>query len=118
MLGADLIFVSFSTNSHNSCNVASGWVFTAARMASLAVANLRAGPPAWGRGAHLPVFRWRANQRSNYSSLTLYRRAASGMLHSLLPTLSIARSGRSVEYTFMPKLFHQFVRISLQVLSA
>jgi transposase-like protein len=33
MLGADLIFVSFSTPSHSSCKVASGCTLTAARLA-------------------------------------------------------------------------------------
>jgi len=102
MLGAALILVSFSTIAHNSSKVASGWAFTAARMAASAVANLRAGPPAWGSGAQLPVFRYFANQRSRDGSLTLYRLAACGMLHSPLSTLSIARSRRSLEYAFMP----------------
>jgi hypothetical protein len=104
MLGADLIFVSFSTASHNSGKVASGWAFTAARIAASAVANLRAGPPAWGRGAQLPVFRYCANQRSRLGWLTLYRLAACGMLHSPLSTLSIARSRRSGEYAFIPPI--------------
>ena len=97
ILGADLIFVSFSTASHNSCNVTSGCALTAARMAASAVASLRAGPPACGNGAQLPVFRYWANQRSIDGSLTLYRRAASGILLSPLSTLAITRSRRSVE---------------------
>src|SRR5512133_402496 len=101
MLGADLIFVSFSTHSHNSGKVASGCAFTAARMAPSAGANLRAGPPAYGNGAQLPVFRYRPNQRSSEGSLTLYRCAASGILHSPLSTLFTARSRRSIEYAFM-----------------
>jgi hypothetical protein len=56
MHGSDLIFVAFSTASHNSCKVASGWAFTAARMVASAAANLRDGPPAWASGAQLPVF--------------------------------------------------------------
>jgi hypothetical protein len=37
--GSDWIPVVFSTLSHSSCNVASGWSFTAARMAASAVAT-------------------------------------------------------------------------------
>jgi hypothetical protein len=108
MLGADLIFVSCSTNSHNSSKVASGCAFTAARMAASAVANLRVGPPACGNGAQVPVFRWRANQRSIDGSLTLYRRAASGILHSPLSTLAITRARRSVEYAFIPPIMPSY----------
>ena len=104
MLGADWIFVSFSTSSHSSDKVASGLAFTAARIADSAWANLRAGPPACGNGAQLPVFRYLANQRSMVGSLTLYRRAACGMLHSLLSTLATTRSRRSVEYAFIPTI--------------
>jgi hypothetical protein len=35
-------------------------------------------------------------------SLTLYRLAAAGILHSPLSTLDITRSLRSMEYAFMP----------------
>ena len=101
MLGADLIFVSFSTASHSSCKVASGWAFTAARMATSALANLRDGPPACGSAAQVPISRWRANQRSMEGSLTLYRLAACGMLHSPLSTLATTRSRRSFEYAFI-----------------
>jgi hypothetical protein len=76
ILELDLIFVSFSTRSHNSCKVASGSAVTAARMTASAVTNLRDGPPAYGSGAHVPVRRFRANQRSMVGSLTLYRLAA------------------------------------------
>jgi len=52
-------------------------------------------------GAQLPVDRFRANQRSIEGSLTLYRLAASGILHS---TLAITRSRRSIEYAFIPSI--------------
>ncbi len=103
-LGSDWIFVSFSTCSHNSCKVASGCAFTAARIPASTAASLRGTPPAWGSGALLPVLRFRANQRSREGSLTLYRRAAAGILHSPLSTLAITRSRRSVEYAFMPPI--------------
>lgn len=104
MLGADWIFVSFLIISHSSGKVASGLAFTAARISAWALANLRAGPPAWGSGAQLPVFRYFANQRSMVGSLTLYRRAACGMLHSPLSTLATIRSRRSVEYALIPTI--------------
>jgi len=104
MLGSDLIFVSFSTSSHNSCKVASGCACTAARMTASALANLRGTPPAWGNDAHCPVDRCRANQRSIDGSLTLYRLAASEILHSPLSTLEITRSRRSFEYAFIPPI--------------
>jgi hypothetical protein len=104
MLGSDWICASFATFSHSSCKVASGWAFTAARMTDSAAANLRGTPPARGNGAQLPVFRFRATQRSMLGSLTLYRRAAAGILHSPLSTLATTRSRRSVEYAFMPPI--------------
>jgi hypothetical protein len=104
MLVLDLIFVFFSTASHSSCKVASGCAFTAARRAPSAGANWRDGPPAYGKGAQLPLFRYRATQRSMDGSLTLYRRAASGILHSPLSTLATTRSRRSVEYAFIPHI--------------
>jgi len=104
ILGSDLIFVSFSTRPHNSCKVASGCAFTAARMTAAALANLRDGPPLCGSAAQLPVVRFRANQRSIDGSLTLYRRAAAGILHSPLSTLAITRSRRSIEYAFIPPI--------------
>ena len=102
ILGSDLIFVSFATRSHNSCKVTSGCACTAARMAASALTNWRDGPPLWGSAAQLPVVRFRANQRSIEGSLTLYRRAASGILHSPLSTLANTRSRRSIEYAFIP----------------
>ena len=102
MLGSDLIFVFFSTNSHNSCKVASGCAFTTSRMTASADANVRAGPPACGSGAQVPINRFRANQRSIVGSLTLYRLAAAGILHSPLSTLATTRSRRSIEYAFIP----------------
>jgi len=102
MLELDLIFVSFSTRSHNSCKVASGCAFTAARITASAVANLRGGPPAYGSGAHVPVRRFRPNQRSMLGSLTWYRLAAAGILYSPLSTLASTRSRRSFEYAFIP----------------
>ncbi len=104
MLGSDLIFVSFSTYSHNSCKLASGCAFTAARMTASALANLRGTPPAWGNGAQLPVDRFRANQRSMVGSLTLYRLAAPGILHSPLSILETTRSRRSIEYACIPPI--------------
>ena len=102
ILELDLISVSFSTRSHNSRKVASDCAFTAARMTASALANLRVGPPAYGSGAHVPMERFRANQRSMVGSLTLYRLAAAGILHSPLSTLATARSRRSTEYAFIP----------------
>jgi hypothetical protein len=63
---------------------------------------LRGGPPAYGSGAHVPVRRFRATQRSMVGSLTLYRLAAAGILHSPLSTLNVTRSRRSMEYAFIP----------------
>ena len=104
ILGSDLILQSRSTRAHNSCKVASACSFTAARMTVSAAANLRTTPPAWGNGAQLPVARCRANQRSIDGSLTLYRRAASGILLSPLSTVLTTRSRRSVEYAFIPSI--------------
>ena len=101
MLGSDLIFVAFSTCSHNSCKVASGCALTAARITASTTASLRGTPPAWGSGALLPVVRFRANQRSIDGSLILYRRAAAGILHSPFSILATTRSRRSVEYAFI-----------------
>jgi hypothetical protein len=102
MLRSDLIPVSFSTCSHNSARVASGWAFTAVRITASAAANLRDGPPACANGATSPVLRFRANHRSIVGSLTLYRRAAAGMLHSPFSTLATTRSRRSIEYARIP----------------
>ena len=104
ILGSDLILQSRSTRAHNSCKVASACSFTAARMTVSAAANLRATPPAWGNGAQLPVARCRASQRSIDGSLTLYRRAASGILQSPLSTAFTIRWRRSVEYAFIPSI--------------
>jgi hypothetical protein len=73
-------------------------------MTASAAASLRAGPPLWGSGAHIPVRRFRATQRSIVGSLTLYRLAAAGILHSLLSTLATTRSRRSFEYAFIPPI--------------
>jgi hypothetical protein len=104
MLGVDLILVSFSTPSHNSCKVASGCAFTAARRTASAPANLRAGPPVWGNGAHRPVLRFRETQRSIVGSLPWYRLPAAGILHSPRSTLATIRSRTSTEYAFKPPI--------------
>jgi hypothetical protein len=104
ILGSERIFVWCSTRSHNSCKVASGWAFTTARMTAWAEANLRAGPPACGRGAQLPVARFRANHRSIEGSLTWYRCAAAEIVQLWRSILETTRSRRSVEYGFIPPI--------------
>ncbi len=97
MLSLECTRVTCSTRSHNSSRVRSGWVLTAERITRSAAASLRTGPPAWGRGAQLPVFRQRASQRSSDGWLTWNRRAAWGTVHSPLATHWTARSRRSTE---------------------
>jgi hypothetical protein len=87
----------FLTTAHNSAREASGWTVIASRSTVSADAKTRFGPPAWGKGAHVPLRRWRANQRSTDGMLTANRSAASGIVQSPVSTLWTTRSRKSVE---------------------